>query len=70
MLGGALTSTRELSDVRRRRVRIFLERFLVFLDRFERGSDGPPEERADLKILVRVHLDVVHLRIPGHRRAG
>lgn len=60
----------ELGDVRRGRIRILLDRFQVFLDHLQRGSGGPPEERADLKILVRVHFDVVDLRVPGHGRAG
>src|SRR6266436_264570 len=63
-------TTAESSDVRRWRIWIFLDRFQVFLDHLQRGSGGPPEERADHEILVRVHFDVVDLRVTGHGRAG
>src|SRR6476646_5350171 len=43
----------ELRQVARRRVRILLECFLVFRDFFEHGSGHPPEQCADLQILVR-----------------
>ena len=60
----------EARQVSCRRVWISLERFLVFLDHLKRGAGRPPEERADPKILVRVHFDVVDLRIPSHGSAG
>ena len=43
----------KLRQVARRRVRILLQRFLVFPDHFEHRSCCPPKERADLQILVR-----------------
>ena len=54
----------EAREVACRRIWISLERFLVLLDHLKRGGGCPPEERTDLKILVRVHFYVVDLRIP------
>ena len=48
----------------------FLSVSLYFSTTSSMGPADPPEQRADLQILVRVHLDVVDLRISGHGRAG
>src|SRR6516165_4101551 len=60
----------ELCDIESWGIRVLLERFFVFFDNFEHGAGCPPKERTDLQILVRIHLDVVDLWIPCHRRAG
>src|SRR5258708_17921667 len=64
-----LTAT-ESCDVRWGRIRIFLDRLQVLLNRFERGSRHPAKQSCDDEILVRVHLNVVALRVAGHRGAG
>src|SRR4029453_19122849 len=46
---GASTTTTELRDVRRGRIRILLHRCQGFLDHFERGSPCPREGRGDPK---------------------
>src|SRR5262249_12644127 len=53
----------ELRDVGRWWIRVLLHRFEVPLDFFQRGAGHPSEEPSDNEILVRVHLDVVDLRI-------
>src|SRR6266536_3562506 len=58
-------TTAESGDVRRGRIRKLLDRFQIFFDHLERGSGGPPEERADDKILVGVV--VVWVRLIGSR---
>src|SRR5207244_2882495 len=52
------------------RLRIFFNRLQVLLDHLERRSRHPPKQSRDHEILVRVHLDVVRLRVAGPRSAG
>ena len=68
--GDQLTSAAKLCDVRRGRIWIFLERFQVLLDDFERRSRYPAKHSPHDEILVWVHLDVVHLRVARHRSTG
>src|SRR3954447_12079473 len=62
-----LTAAAELCDVRRGRIRIFLERWHVFSDGSERGPRYPAKHRRHDEILVWIHFNVVNLWIARHR---
>src|SRR5260370_21202573 len=64
------TPTLELRDIRRGWVRIFFDRRQIRVHRFKRGSGHPTEQPTDDQVLMRVHFDIVYLRIAGHRGAG
>src|SRR6187399_1906453 len=60
---GSATSISEFGHVRRRRVWMLCERFLVGLDGLQQRPDDPVVHLTDIVFLARVRLDVEHLGV-------